>query len=292
MDTTAWTVCSAFLSKAEGNKKSALLNYLSEEDREKIASSSFSEKNPLEVNFDVSDLFNRLHPSWIAPILRSFPESEVLLFLSCLPEDLQKKVKQSLMISQPLPILTPIAKKYLLSHLYEKLTQDDIDILPIELLPHSPLNTLIDMPVHSLPILIEYLGLHDLAVEMRQIIDTTQIKKIHSCLPEARVTYLKKLCQKKEPVLFRRMDLAKWDGKAESLHKVIYHRGLNRLSKALYAENHSLIWHLCRSLPWEDATVLQNLCKPLEHPKAANLLSHQILEITPLVYQPSSKENL
>jgi hypothetical protein len=292
MDTTAWTVCSAFLSKTEGNKKSALLSYLSEQDREKVQASSFSEKNPLDTTFDEADLFNRVHPSWIAPLLRSLPESEVLLFLSCLPEDLQKKVKHSLMLSQPLPIPTPIAKKYLLSRLYEQLTQQDNDILPVDLLPHSPLNTLLDIQVDSLPMLIEYLGLHDLAVEMRQIIDTTQIKKIHSSLSEAKVSYLKTLCQKKEPVLFRRMELAKWDGKAESLHKVIYHRGLNRLAKALYVEHHSLIWHLCRSLPWEDATVLQNLCKPLEHPKAANLLSHQILEITPLLYQPSSKESL
>jgi hypothetical protein len=153
----------------------------------------------------------------------------------------------------------------------------------MELLPDSPLNVLLEMPNSELYQVIDYLGMHDLAVEMKKIIDTVLLKKIQSALDPEKEEYVKKLSQKKEPVIFKRLELQKWDGRTETLKKVILHRGINRLAKAAYSEEFSFSWYLSRMLSVQDAGSFNGLCKPLNHPSASTLLIEQIIEIIPLV---------
>ena len=291
MDKTAWIVCNAFLGKAGSAKKNALTSYLPDTSQELLKALGCPEKDPLQAVFNPTDILQFVHYSWITPFLRTMGEAEISLFLASFDESLQKKLKKALLFSKPIHPITPFAKKHLQSVIVQHLMEGSTDILPVDLLPHSPLNTLLDISYESLQSLIEYLGLHDLSVEIKQIIDTMKLKKIHSVLSEEKETYLKILSQKKEPVLFKRMELLKWDGKAETLEKVLYHRGLNRLAKALYPESPSLLWYISHKLPWEQAASLRNLVKPLDHPKAASMLSHQILEVLPRVHKKSAKES-
>ena len=290
MDKTAWIVCNAFLAKAGASKKNALVSYLPSRSQELLKALGSPEKDPMQVIFKPAEVLKLIHYSWFTPFLRSLGEAEISLFLGIFPETEYKKLKKALLFSKPIQPISSFAKKYLESVLIDHLMEGTTDILPLELLPHSPLNTLVDISHESLQSLIEYFGLHDLAVEIKQIIDTMKLKKIHSVLSPEKEAYLKILSQKKEAVLFKRMELSKWDGKAETLEKVLYHRGLNRLAKALYPENPSLLWYVSHKLPWEQASSLQSLVKPLEHPKAASMLSHQLLEVIPLVHKKSAKE--
>lgn len=290
MNKTAWIVCNAFLSKAGPDKKNALIQFLPEAQQELLKTLAAPEKDPLKASFDQEKLLQMVHPSWFASFLRTLPEAEVRLFLACFPESASKKLQKALLFSRPIPPLTSPGKRYIQSILIEHIQSGNPDLLPLELLPHSPLNTLLGISNEAIHQLVEYLGLHDLAVEIRQIIDTMKLKKIHAVLSSDKEAYLKGLLQKKEAVVFKRMELSKWDGKAESLQKVLFHRGLNRLAKALYPENASLIWYVNHMLPWEEASSLQSLCKPLEHTKAAGLLSHQILEILPIIQNKLARE--
>jgi len=290
MNKTAWIVCNAFLSKASPDKKNALVRYLPPKQQELLRTLVIPEKDPLTASFDPAALLQIVHYSWFASFLRTLPEGEVRLFLACFPEGMSKKLQKTLLFSKSIAPLSPLGKNYLQHELIKYILPKDSDVIPTECLPHCPLNSLLDLSHEALLSLIEYLGLHDLSVEIRQIIDTMKLKKIHSALSKEKDAYLKVLLQRKEPVLFKRMELVKWDGKADTLQKVLVHRGINRLAKALYPENPSLVWYVSHMLPWDEASTFQSLCKPLEHAKAANLLSHQILEILPLVHNKSSKE--
>lgn len=290
MNKTAWIVCNAFLTKAGPDKKNALVRYLPVKQQELLKALVTPEKDPLSTSFEPVKLLHIVHYSWFTSFLRTLPEAEVKLFLASFPDAVSKKLQKALLFSKPITPVTALARRYLQHELIEHILSKDSDVIPLECLPHSSLNPLLDLSQDSLVSLIEYLGLHDLAVEIRQIIDTMKLKKIHSVLSKEKEAYLKNLLQKKEAVLFKRMELAKWDGKADTLQKVLVHRGINRLAKAIYPEHPSFVWYISHMLPWDEASTLQSLCKPLEHPKAANLLSHQILEILPLVHNKSSKE--
>ncbi|MCX6988677.1 MAG: hypothetical protein NTZ52_04155 [Chlamydiae bacterium] len=292
MNNTSWIVCNAFLSKAGASIKNKLVRYLPQGEQDLINKIAPSENNPLTANYDQSALLNLVHYTWLTAFLRTLSEVDVGLFLSSLPEPVAKPIKNTVLYSKELSKLTLCAQEYLRSILIDTLLKDQPDIIPMPVLPHSAMNTLLDLPHSTLQKLIEYLGLHDLSVEMKQIIDMVKIKKIQTTLPEDKIIYLKGLSQKAEPVLFKRMELSKWDGTPDTLFKVLYHRGLNRLAKALHPEHASLVWYISRMIPWQESTTFQNLCKPLEHPKAAPLLAHQILEILPLLQKNSPKDLL
>jgi hypothetical protein len=279
MDKTGWLVCNAFLNKLGGGSKEALIAHLPAPQKaimQQLHLPASDISNGLQ---DPSELLTHVHYSWLSTFLRSRSENEIRLFLSCLPEQQARKLKKSLLFSPSFFELSPIAKEYLQTILVQHLIEEESDLLPVEALTPSKMNVLLTLSSNELHLLSEFLGLHDLAVEIRQIIDTVKLKKIHACLSKEKEFFLKILSHKKEGIVFKRIELQKWDGQCETLLTLLHHRGLNRLAKALYPEHPSLLWHLKHRMDIEDASLFSTLCKGLEHPKATTLLAGQILEI-------------
>ncbi|NDE82989.1 MAG: hypothetical protein EB051_05195, partial [Chlamydiia bacterium] len=127
--------------------------------------------------------------TWFTSFLRTLPEIDVGLFLSSLPQSVCKPIQSALLYSNDLIPLRDCGKNYLQDTLIDVLFQGSEHIIPLDLLPHSPLNSLLELSHEKIQQLIEYLGIHDLAVEMKQIIDTVKIKKIHACLSEDKMAY-------------------------------------------------------------------------------------------------------
>lgn len=292
MDRVAWSVCSAFLNTQGAPTKDKLIRFLPENEQKALKSLPSTEKNPLSASFDEADFISSVHHSWLMPLMREATELEVSLYLAALEAPLASKIQKELLFSKAVPQLTAVAKDFITHIAYSHLTQDQENFLPKEMLPHSPLTSLLDLTVDQLRAVIEYLGLHDLSVDMKQIIDNTKLKKIYAALTKESSTYLSHISSKKEPVIFKKIELQRWDGKSDSLKKLVTHRGINRLAKALYPENESLKWHITRKVSVEDAQLLMSLCKPLEHAKATTLLVHQILEVMPLTQKQNSRKTV
>lgn len=283
MDKACWIVCNAFLQKAGKEKSQALLRFLPSSTQEVLKALPQTQEDPSLGFEEISSILDKVHPSWLTPFFRNLSESDARLFLSCLSDPVAKKLQKSLLFSGTLVMLSPQAKSYLQKTLFDHLLSETEGVLPAECLPKSDLSILMTLSSDQLRLLIEFLGLHDLSVEIRQIIDTTKLNKINTVLSKEKQSYLKMLLQSKEPVVFKRMELSKWDGKPETLLKVLYLRGLNRLAKALHDEHSSLLWYVSHKLPWEEAAQFSSLCKGLEHPKAASILSKQILDLVSVI---------
>jgi hypothetical protein len=149
----------------------------------------------------------------------------------------------------------------------------------VQALPKSTLNALLALSSKQLRLLVEFLGLHDLSVEIKQIIDNTKLKKIHTVLSKEKQFFLKGLTHKKEQVVFKRMELSRWNGEMDRLLALLFQRGMNRLAKALYPEHPDLIWHIAHRMDIQEAQLLFSLHKSLEHPNAYAFLSKQVLEV-------------
>ncbi|NDD57745.1 MAG: hypothetical protein EBZ47_00625 [Chlamydiae bacterium] len=286
MDITAWIVLKALLARSTHRDKGSISRFLSQEDQKYLENIPEPEKDPLQAQLDFSELLDKIHPSWIIAQLRSLPESEISLYLASLPDHQAALAKKAFHSSRPCPELTDSAKDFVRSNMLSIFMDSVPDLIPISLLPHSPLNTLLNLPASSIQKIIEYLGLHDLAVELKIIIDTNQLKKIFLALSPEKKSYLESLKQNKEPVVFKHMQLSKWAGEPSTLLQVVHHRGLNRLAKAIYSECDSFKWYLSHMLSCQESALLHGLCKPLHHPKAIQMLIHQILSLLPLVQNP------
>jgi hypothetical protein len=221
----------------------------------------------------------RVHFSWLAPYLRAVPETDIKLLLGCLTADQQKGLKRSLRFANHIPELTPLAGDFLKKQLFSQLSAGEA-LVPIACLPESLMNGLLELSYEELEALIALLAMHDLAPEIRQIIDRAQLKKIYALLSVQQTELLKTLTYRKEPVAFKKMELSKWDGNGETLRASLEQRGLNRLAKALYPEHPTLRWLIEHRFDADRGAQLSSLCTPLDHPRAAALLAEQIVALS------------
>ena len=105
--------------------------------------------------------------------------------------------------------------------------------LPFSFLSDDPLNSLIALRKEiKLDTLIYFLGLFDLAFDIKKILSSSILKALDLALSEEEKIYLKKIQKNKTLVHFSEIGLLHWDLKVDSLRSILYKRGLNRLAKA------------------------------------------------------------
>ena len=279
MKTAALLACRALLEKAPSDRREALMSHLSEKDRATIEALPATQSDPFETAQSMEDRLQMIHTSWLTAILRSFPPSDMRLFLSILHPVQAVEVQKALQLKGTLIPVSDTAKEYLRDVLWQKITGKDSEPLPLSCLPASSLLPLLELSFDELSTLIDYLGMHDLATEMRQIIEASRLKKIYEILDPQEQDYLKMLLQSQEPVVFTRMGIMNWKGEKEALRSLIQQRGINRLAKVAYGQDPSFLWYLAHRMDAERAQLFQKLCAPLENPSVISLLTNQVLEL-------------
>jgi hypothetical protein len=271
-------VCRAFLEKCPPNRRAALFHLLPEKTQQLL------EEIP-QINADLDrpfpslkQLLGRIHFSWFAPHLRTLAENDIRLFLAALNPEQAEGLKNILLFSDHSPPLTVHSESYIQEIFMQKLTHGEA-LLPLNLLPVSPLSALLDLSLEQMEHLVRYLGLHDLAFEMRQIIETARLKRIFSTLTKQEKEYLQALLPKKEPVVLKRLHIQNWDGRRESLKALTQQRGLQRLGKALYGEHPTLIFFIARRFDIGMGQEMLKACTKVELAKAKQHLTEQIVQI-------------
>lgn len=287
MNDTATIVCSAFLKKLPPDQQQALMQYLPAEEVEKLQALSDSFGDPSRGFPRSEQTLYKIHESWIAPFLRTLPESDIRLFLPCLSPPQIKGLNQQLLFSSQLPRPSFFAAEFLRNILLEKIAPTTL--IPRSCLPETPLNALLNLDAEEAIQLAELLSMHDLAVEIRQIIDTVKLKQIHQALSPKQNTYLKTLSYRKEPVTFKKMGLNHWNGDLEGFRKSLLHRGTNRIAKALFNHHPSLIWYISHQWEINHGHLLLKLCGPLDHPQAAVYLMRQVVALVEMIKNPNPR---
>lgn len=282
MKTASWIVCKAFMQKCPPERRTAMIRHLPKEDQALLDKIPTPFGDPTTETSTAEEQLSKIHYSWLAPYLRMLSENEIRLFLSALDEAQSKGLKKTLLFSNHLASLTSFSKQFLCKQLFSKVTQQEHP-LPISFLPDSPLNALLSLSYEELVLLTGFLGIRDLALEVRRIIDKEKLKQIQHALSHHQQLYLKSLLQQKDPIAFKSMELGKWDGRPDSLKVLLHQRGINRLAKALYHQDKSLIWHIAHRLDSERGESLLKFCTPLESTRAAEVLGNQALELIPYI---------
>lgn len=290
MDTTALILWQSYLQTSSADRRDALLRCLTPEcaaELEALPALSFERGAGIE---SPEDALAKIHYSWLAPFLRSLPENEIKLFLSPLTSEQIKGLKQSLLLSNTIPAPSPLGREFLQKTLFETIATEDL--LPISLLPQDPLNGLLELTSEELNSLIDLLSMHDLSIEIRHIIETSKLKEIYGLLSKAQTTFLKTLLHKREPVSFKKMGLLSWKGDRDALLSMLLQRGINRIAKALYEKNPSLLWHIAHRLDADKGQLMIKLCTALDHPRASLLLSDQVVELVNALKTNNPPQNI
>ncbi len=272
-------ILNVFLSQQTTDKQAHLLQFLPENERSHIQQlPSFVNTIKIE-DFSNGNILERVHWSWFLPTLKSYSLEEQSLFLSCLNETPARALAAEIPCKFSSIEISPIGCSYLRQVLLNSLIGTHDWLIPIDYLPASNLNKILRLSKNQLIQLIDLLAMHDLAVEIRQIVETKMLKKIYSFLSEGQRRFLKLIAAKHEILQQPKIGLDRWDGQEESLRHLLHRRGLARLGTALSGQNPSLAWYVCHLLDIGRGSALNKLCEREKNRSLADIAAHQVEEL-------------
>ncbi len=252
-------VLKAILSKSPERD---LTRFLSESERKALDElPDFTE----EFKAEGAHLLTKVHWSWFLPTLKSYSESEQKLFLASLDPYAAKNLARTLILSSNGTEPTQIARNYLRKVLLDSLKGPHDRLLPLEYLPPTPLNRLLSLSKKELTRIIDLLSIHDLALELRQIVETKILKRIYSLLSEEEKNLLKQLMTHKDAFSLGKIGLDRWDGSEETLRTILHKRGILRLGAGLSGQDPDLVWYICHQLDIGRGAALHKACAREKH---------------------------
>lgn len=231
------------LRKVTLDRRAALLSYLPKEEKESVES---FDRPSFEAKKEAKSILTWVHWSWILETISPFTKEEQKLFLTLLPYKIKNRLAQEIGLP-PLP-MQPLKKPlrlFLESYLIKALGPN---LLPMEKLPPSSLNHLLFLTKKELIALIDSLAFFDLAIEIKQIVETKILKKIYSFLSDEERRFLLEISHLTPPISAVRMRFEGWDGSKTSFRHLLHRRGLARFSAALSKESEDLCWYMTRLL--------------------------------------------
>lgn len=269
-------VLKGFLNRKEPDKREALERLLPSKEQKILADLPIYQ---MEQPSEEEDFLERIHWSWFLPTLKSHSDQEQTLFLASLDPSIASSICEELKIPLPRTIgVSPMGKQFMRGILFHSLVGATNQLLPVECLPPTPLNSLLYLSKKELTQLMDDLSMYDLAVELRQIVETKILKKIYSFLSEEQKKSLKIAMAQRESYSIPRIGLDKWDGTEESFRHLLHRRGLARLGAALSGQDPDLIWYICHQLDIGRGNALFKLCKKETAPGLSAAVLEQIEE--------------
>jgi hypothetical protein len=256
-----------------------LLGFLSEEEKRLLQEMTF-EKKPIQELILHNHLLESVHYSWFLPTLKSY-EKEAPAFIAIFSKTAKLSLEKALNIPPMKKELSKVAKLFLKDLLLKSLIGEKKDLLPIEFLPPSSMNALLNLRKNQLLDLIQYLSLYDLSLELKQIVETKIVKKILSFLSEDEQKFLQ-IKRTYQESGFVPMNLDRWDGKEESMKKLLHKRGLIRLAKALHFQSPDLLWYIAHYLDIGRGIFILSLKEKDLTNAAVSLLEKQVVELLSL----------
>jgi hypothetical protein len=257
------------INRYNAKESHALLKFLPKEEQEQIMGHQIVSSDLAPILQQPKKGLSTIHYSWIEPLLNHFHEKLRPNVAASFGFDYKQTSLQ-----KP-TTLSPLAKSFLLTEVYRLL---DIDKhIPIEYLPKTELTALAHWTKTEIVNLIDYLGLYDLASEVRHIMNPNAIKKIYTSLTPKQFHFLKTCLHKKDQLTFPKLgvDLSKVE--IDQLKQILHKRGLIRLSRAFYGQDPDLIWHVSHVLDMTRGQIFLKEVKVVKEEKVTQILQQQVL---------------
>lgn len=238
----------------------------------------------LQNSFDSTTFFSasqwsiNMHYSWFAEVIKGYPLQVRYLFLNALTTAQSAGIQNMLSLSDVKSTPTsPFLKSFIMNILRQTLQEPDL--LSEEFLPPSALNCLLSLERKYLFHVIDLLGLHDLAADLRQVVDKTILKKIHSSLTAEQLHFLHYCSRQSVKWVSPKLGLLAWNGSKQQLKSLLHYRGLIRLAKATWQEDSSYKWHLLHRMDIGRAKIIQKMFYQKQDPALLPFFKTQVLHI-------------
>jgi hypothetical protein len=215
----------ASLSK---EKRASLTSFLPETLQSALKESSVSQ-HILPISLTIEKLARRIHISHFIDFLALVSPSEKSFYIAAFPEYKQLQFSKEATIFRHLT-----SKKFsdaVLHTLFEKAL---IGFPPPTYYPFHPLIEILGDTGVALETLIHYLGLFDIAIEVKTLLSKKTLKELQQAFSPQEVTFLNTLSATSAKSIFP-IYLERYNGDKDQLKEFILERGIYRFVQGIYS---------------------------------------------------------
>lgn len=260
----------------------SILGSLSEEQSQQIANQQTATTNPLPALSQPLDKMTKIHFSWLLPVLQELPENVRGVLINALPQSQRSRVSAALNVIPSQTSLAEPVRVYLADVLYWKIPGAK-EVMPPEFLPQTPITALTEWSTSELEELITFLGLHDLADELRSIVHQQQLLAVNKALSPKEQQYLSHCIRHKGRISTSPVGLEGWS----KLRLMLQAKGRTRLAKALSGEHPDVLWTIAHLLEREQGKTLMKEFSPKAVSNVTPILAQQVLEVMNILKKKS-----
>lgn len=272
MDKRGWMMLRVLINRYNPKAGNALLKFLPEDELQAVTNLDIRSTDLTPILQQPQKSLAKIHYSWIQPFLKNFPDSLQSVVIGALTAE----QIAGLQISSPVPI-SDLARTFILNQLYHLLKISDH--FPVEYLPETELSPLAKWMKQQLVNLIDFLGLYDLASEVRHIVNRDYLKNIYSCLTPKQFYYLKVCLHQKEQITSPKLGIDPTKQDCVKLKQVLHRRGLLRLGRALCGQHPDLVWYIAHKLDMGRGHILLKEYQHEALSKITPILKQQVLNL-------------
>lgn len=268
------TVLSGLLKRAPVEKKGLYLRFLPDSIAIQIQSDK-THKNPLS-DLSLKEILGNIDDSWYLEKFRKFSKKDAAFFLSVLPASKKDSLGPKLELEKPFYSFSKSLELYTQNLLFREIFEEEPP-LPLSFLPDSPLFFLCEASTKKIHKLAFYLGIFDISLELKSVLKGSIFKKLQATLFPDEVAFCREISEVRHVLSLGQIGLSQWNEDSDTLRKVIFERGLYRLSIGLTDASPDFIWMIMHSLDKTSALKLQKLPKVFVDPKSIAIIFEQTL---------------
>lgn len=272
MDKKSGMMLRVLINRYHPKEGAALLKFLPKEEQAAMSTIDIKSNDLRPMLQYPQNAIHGIHYSWIKPLIDAFPTRLQPIIMVTLTTQQLAGFKASVEMR-----LSNFAKTFILNILCKQLKIHEH--LPTDYLPENELSPLALWTKQQLMDLIDFLGLYDLASEVRHIVNRNHLKNIYACLTPKQFHYLKVCLHHKEQVTSPRLDIDPSKQDCPKLKQAIHRRGLSRLAKSLCGQHADFVWTIAHILDTGRGSILLREYQPEALPKITPVLKQQVLNI-------------
>lgn len=287
MSQRSWTFFHSLVKQFHEGKEEAFLALLPE--GEEVDAGLFdAAPSELAVEYVRPSCFlDRIHFSWLAPLVGSLDSSVQVLYSHVLDEKMGAKLRSHLSLKNQEIHLPDSVKKMARFLLFRRMVPRDFKPLSqVE----SKFTSLLFMDKFQLCELIDLMSVYDIAYEFKDSIDQKLLNRSFSLMAEHQRDYLKQVLRNSVEPSSLSTNLRQLVSQPEAFQNRLHKKGILRFAEVLRGESEEFFWYLCRILDTGRAAVLMRVLETGEKREDREELGRQMKHALQNLSSPKGTE--
>lgn len=254
-----------------------ILKFLPPQDLEAVHKADIQNSDVKQAFIEPESFLKKIHYSWLIEPIEKHQDPLRSLYVAALSERQGQALAKRMTLSGKTPVPKGLLRLYLQKQLLKAILPSDY--VPFMQTSSQELKPLLDLSKTELTDVIDFLGLYDLAHELKRVVDTKTLKIVYQILSPQKIEYLKICMHQKEKVHAPPLNVHAVVAEPAAFEHLLHQRGCVRLANALMGTSPSFLWVITHTLDSGRGALIEKLASKKEASGITPVVIAQVLQV-------------